>query len=83
VTRQRIRACSTTSPRSAATYPLLPVDAETASCFARIAAAELEAGRRIRRHDAWIAAAALRHGVAVATQDADFSAFDAVAVIHV
>jgi len=66
-----------------ATYPLLPVDAETASCFARIAAAELEAGRRIRRHDAWIAATALRHGVAVATQDADFTAFDVVDVIRV
>jgi predicted nucleic acid-binding protein len=66
-----------------ATYPLLPIDAETASCFARIAATELEAGRRIRRHDAWIAATALRHGVAVATQDADFSAFSAVDVIQV
>jgi predicted nucleic acid-binding protein len=65
------------------TYPLLPVDAETASCFARIAASELEAGRRIRRHDAWIAATALRHGVAVATQDADFSAFVAVTVMRV
>ena len=66
-----------------ATYPLLPVDAETASCFARIAAAALEAGRRIRRHDAWIAATALRHGVAVATQDADFSTFAAVTVLRV
>jgi predicted nucleic acid-binding protein len=66
-----------------ATYPLLPVDAETASCFARIAVAELEAGRRIRRHDAWIAATALRHGAAVATQDADFAAFESVAVIRV
>ncbi len=66
-----------------AAYPLLPVDAETASCFARIAAAELEAGRRIRRHDAWIAATALRHGVAVATQDADFSTFASVTVVRV
>jgi predicted nucleic acid-binding protein len=66
-----------------ATYPLLPVDAETASCFARIAAGELEAGRRIRRHDAWIAATALRHGVAVATQDADFSVFTAILVLRV
>lgn len=66
-----------------ATYPLLPVDAETASCFARIAATELEAGRRIRRHDAWIAATALRHRTAVATQDADFSTFAAVTVIRV
>jgi predicted nucleic acid-binding protein len=53
------------------------------SCFARIAAAELEAGRRIRRHDAWIAATALRHGVAIATQDVDFSTFAAVTVIRV
>jgi predicted nucleic acid-binding protein len=66
-----------------AAYPLLPVDPEVASCFARIAAAELEAGRRIRRHDAWIAATALRHGVAVATQDTDFSAFAAVTVLRV
>jgi predicted nucleic acid-binding protein len=66
-----------------ATYPLLPVDAETASCFARIAAAELEAGRRVRRHDAWIAATALRHGVAVATQDGDFSGFESVTVVRV
>jgi predicted nucleic acid-binding protein len=64
------------------TYPLLPVDSETASCFARIAAAELEAGRRIRRHDVWIAATALRHRVAVATLDADFTAFTAVDVIR-
>ncbi len=66
-----------------ATYPLLDVDAATASCFARIAAAEREAGRRIRRHDAWIAATAMRHGVAVVTQDADFSAFSCVTVLRV
>ena len=66
-----------------ATYPLLPIDDETASCFARIAATELEAGRRIRRHDAWIAATAARHGVAVAAQDDDFSAFAAVTVLRV
>jgi predicted nucleic acid-binding protein len=57
-----------TLARVRAAYPLLPVDPEVASCFARIVAAELEAGRRIRRHDAWIAASALRHGVAVATR---------------
>lgn len=66
-----------------ATYPLLPVDAEVASCFARIAAAELEAGRKIRRHDAWIAATAMRHSAVVATQDDDFSAFAGVDVIRV
>lgn len=69
--------------RVQATYPLLPVDAETASCFARIASAERSRGRRLRRHDTWIAATALRHGAGVVTQDADFSSFEAVEVIRV
>jgi len=81
-TQTRARRLATLAQVRAA-YPLLPVDAETASCFARIAAAELEAGRRIRRHDAWIAATGLRHGVAVATQDSDFSTFATVTVISV
>lgn len=71
-----------TLARVRAAYPLLEIDAEVASCFARIAAHELEAGRRLRRHDAWIAATALRHGVAVVTQDEDFSAFTSVAVVR-
>ncbi|HEX4805853.1 MAG TPA: PIN domain-containing protein [Conexibacter sp.] len=66
-----------------AAYPLLPIDPEVASCFARIAAGELEAGRKIRRHDAWIAATALRHGAAVATQDRDFTTFAGVDVVRV
>lgn len=72
-----------TLSRVQATYPLLPVDPEVASCFARIASAERARGRRLRRHDTWIAATALRHGAAVVTQDADFSAFEAVTVIRV
>ena len=71
-----------TLSRVRATYPLLPVDPEVASAFARLAAAELAKGRRLRRHDTWIAATALRHGAAVLTQDADFSSFEAVAVIR-
>jgi len=63
-------------------YPLLAIDDATASCFARVADAELRQGRRLRRHDAWIAATALRHGAAVVTQDADFSAFASVQVIR-
>ena len=65
------------------TYPLLPVDDAVATCFARVAAEELEAGRRLRRHDAWIAATALRHGAVVVTQDSDFSAFSSVDVVRV
>lgn len=64
-------------------YPLLPIDGETASCFARVAEQELRDGRRLRRHDTWIAATALRHGASVVTQDADFSQFGAVNVIRV
>jgi len=64
-------------------YPLLPIDDATASCFARLADEQLRAGRKPRRHDTWIAATALRHGVAVLTQDADFSAFASVQVIRV
>jgi predicted nucleic acid-binding protein len=72
-----------TLSRVQATYPLLPIDPEVASCFARLASAELARGRRLRRHDTWIAATAMRHGAAVITQDADFSFFDDVAVIRV
>ena len=64
-------------------FPLLPIDEQTASFFARIADAELRSLRRLRRHDTWIAATALRHGVAVVTQDPDFTAFSAVDVIRV
>jgi predicted nucleic acid-binding protein len=72
-----------TLSRVQATYQLLPVDPEVASCFARIASAELERGRRLRRHDTWIAATAMRHGAAILTQDADFSSFAEVEVLRV
>lgn len=71
-----------TLSRVQATYPLLPVDPEVASCFARIASAELARGRRLRRHDTWIAATAMRHRATVLTQDADFSSFEDVAVLR-
>ena len=72
-----------TLSRVRTTYPLLPIDEATASCFARLADEQLRAGRRPRRHDTWIAATALRHGAAVLTQDADFSAFASVQVVRV
>ncbi len=70
-----------TLSRVQATYSLLPIDPQVASCFARIAAAER--GRRLRRYDTWIAATAMRHGAAVLTQDADFSSFAEVDVLRV
>jgi predicted nucleic acid-binding protein len=72
-----------TLARMHGSYELLPVDPEVASCFARIASAELARGRRLRRHDTWIAATALRHDAAIVTQDSDFSSFEQVEVIRV
>lgn len=72
-----------TLSRVRAAYPLLAIDDATASCFARLADEQLRAGRRPRRHDTWIAATALRHGVAIVTQDADFGAFESAHVIRV
>jgi predicted nucleic acid-binding protein len=80
--QDRARRLSTLS-RVQSLYPLLPVGPDIASWFARIAAAERSRGRRLRRHDTWIAATAAHHRAAVVTQDADFSAFDEVAVIRV
>jgi predicted nucleic acid-binding protein len=71
-----------TLARVRAEYPLLEIDAPTASCFARIADEQLSRGRRLRRHDAWIAATAMRHDAAVLTQDADFTGFASVEVLR-
>lgn len=78
----RARRLSTLS-RVQSIYPLLPIGPEIASCFARIAAAERARGRRLRRHDTWIAATAMKHGAAVLTQDSDFSSFEQVEVVRV
>jgi predicted nucleic acid-binding protein len=80
-TKARAVRLSTLS-RVQSTFPLLPIEPEIASCFARIAASERGRGRRLRRHDTWIAATAMRHGAAVLTQDRDFSAFDEVEVVR-
>ncbi|HVD87239.1 MAG TPA: PIN domain-containing protein [Solirubrobacterales bacterium] len=77
----RARRLSTLS-RVQSTYPLLPIEPEIASWFARIAAAERSRSRRLRRHDTWIAATAMRHGAAVLTRDADFTSFEEVTVIR-
>jgi predicted nucleic acid-binding protein len=56
------------------TYVSLPIDEEVASSFAAIVAAVRSAGRRAKIQDAWIAATARAHGIAVYTQDDDFDA---------
>lgn len=54
------------------TYVALPIDASVASTFAELVATARRAGRRPRVQDAWIAATARAHGVAVYSQDSDF-----------
>ncbi len=54
------------------TYVALPVDEAVASAFAELVATTRRAGRRPKVQDAWIAATARAHDVAVYTQDADF-----------
>jgi predicted nucleic acid-binding protein len=61
----------------------LPADERVASAYARLAAGELEAGRKPRVHDTWIAATALAHGAEVWTQDGDFTSFAAADVVRV
>jgi len=72
-----------TVSRVRAQYALLPIDDETATCFARMADEQLRAGRKLRRHDTWIAATALRHNAVVLTQDSDFGTFSSIEVVRV
>lgn len=60
----------------------LPADDRVASAYARLAAAELQAGRKPRVHDTWIAATALTHAGEVWTQDKDFTNFRAVKIVR-
>lgn len=54
------------------TYVALPIDEAVASAFAELVAIARRGGRRPRVQDAWIAATARAHGVAVYSQDGDF-----------
>lgn len=54
------------------TFVALPIDGDVASAFAELVATARRGGRRPKVQDAWIAATARAHGVAVYTQDRDF-----------
>ncbi|MCK4178069.1 PIN domain-containing protein [Aciditerrimonas ferrireducens] len=61
----------------------LPVDADVARQFARIAAALRAAGRRVPILDALVAATAIVERIPVVTQDGDYEAIPGVEVIRV
>lgn len=64
-------------------YDAIPIDAEVARTFASIIGGARAAGRRPRVMDVWIAATAVRHGLVVFTQDADFDDIPQVQVQRV
>jgi len=64
-------------------FDAIPIDAEVARSFAAIVADARAAGRHPRAMDAWIAATAVRHGLVVFTQDADFDGIPHVRVQRV
>jgi predicted nucleic acid-binding protein len=64
-------------------YEAIPIDAEVARTFASISGEARAAGRRPRVMDLWIAATAVRHGLVIFTQDADFDDIPQVQVQRV
>ena len=65
------------------TWDPLPIDAEVARQFARIAAALRAGGRRVPILDALVAATATVEQIPVVTQDNDYEAIPGVEVIRV
>jgi predicted nucleic acid-binding protein len=58
-----------------AAYVALPIDERVASAFAELVASARRSGRRPKVPDAWIAATARAHAVALFTRGDDFAAF--------
>ena len=61
----------------------LPIDGHVAAQWARLRVALVEAGRRGRPNDLWIAATALANGLPLVTQDADFDALAGLGLVEV
>ena len=78
----RARRMATVSSLTADYVPL-PVDDSVAAAFAELVARARRAGRRPKVQDAWIAATAHAHGVAVYTQDSDFDDIPGIDVVRV
>lgn len=61
----------------------IPVDAAVADAWARLRVMLRDARRRMPGNDAWIAATALAHGLAVVTQDDDYDVVAGLEIIKV
>ena len=51
---------------------IVPIDAETADCYATIFSSLRSAGTPIGTNDIWVAASAMQHGLRLLTADRDF-----------
>jgi predicted nucleic acid-binding protein len=78
----RARRLATVSALRSA-FVALPADEDVASAFAELVATARRAGRRTKVQDAWIAATALAHSVAVYTQDGDFDDLPGLDVVRI
>jgi len=67
----------------ARSLPCLPIDEYVADAWVGLRVAVAEGGRRVNINDLWIAATAIRHGLAVATQDGDFDVLAEIADLQV
>lgn len=61
----------------------VPIDESVAAAWARLRVLLRDEGRRMPLNDSWIAATALAHGVAVATQDDDYDGVPGLDVVRV
>lgn len=68
--------------REAEQLEAIPVDDAVASAWAELVAGLRSAGRRAPVNDSWIAATAIAHGLAVATQDSDYDDMPGLQVIR-
>lgn len=63
-------------------FVIIPYDKNIAWCYARIVTERERKGKPIDLHDAWIAACALRHNIAIATHNAsDFEDITGLQII--
>jgi tRNA(fMet)-specific endonuclease VapC len=63
-------------------FVIIPYDKDIAWCYARIVTEREKKGRPIDLHDAWIAACALRHRIAIVTHNAsDFEDITGLQII--
>lgn len=61
----------------------LPIDLKVAHAWATLRLALRDKGQRMPLNDSWIAATAIAHDLAVASQDSDYDEVPGLEVIHV